>query len=651
MTNMGDLLPVAVRYTRAVHIARDFAVGDPALAGYQATPLVLQTLARILAGLHPASKDRAFALTGVYGTGKSAFGLFLAHYLSAAYHERQRLLDQHGTVAVFDGLASAGPPLLPVLVSGSNRSLRRAILQTVHQTLTEQTSLPDRSPDLLAAIASALQDARVDAQRVADLVEQTNQALTQDTAYGGTLLILDELGQHLEYAFRQNDAPDLFVLQTLAEMAARSGPTPCLLVTILHQAFDRYATTAGVAQRMDWRKVQGRFVDIPFQEPDTEMLRMIGHALCPDDTAGQTPERHAWAGQFAALSEELDLRPSGISADAWTHLLAQTYAIHPLVLLMLPRLFRQLAQNERSLFSFLTSQEPWGVQDVLRTHCANGVSTPVYRVPHLYAYVEATMGVGLYTRSRGRRWAELAEALARLRDPDSLTQAVLTTIGTLNACGQQHELRASDRIIACALRDACDAPDVTQTVQQLQSEQHITYRHHSDSYVLWEGSDLDLDTLVQDAMRSISNQTDSATLLQQSTEPVPLVARKHSYQTGAVRHFAVRFVAVYDLPTLAQMPTPIAILQCSIDCLVHCYVPARRVSVHTSHVAPAFCRSELRYHRHDAGATMVRYPKCEQLPRRSLCSSSVDLCYNTTNTTLQAQDGPCTGLSGELCSR
>lgn len=555
MTDALDIVPVAVRYTRAVHIERDFATGIPVLAGYQATPLVLQTLGRILDGLQPDATDRAFALTGIYGTGKSAFGLFLAHYLSNTVPTRQQLLEQHCTAVVFEGLVYDGPPLLPVLVSGTNRSLRQSILQKLHQTLLQQTTLSDTQPDLLTAIATAFQDATVDAQQVADLVEQSSQALSQHTDYGGTLLIIDELGQYLDYAFRQNEAPDLFVLQSLAEMAARSGQIPCVLVTILHQAFDSYATTAGIVQRTDWKKVQGRFADITFQEPDTQMLRMIGHALGSDDRDSSRPKHQEWASRFAALSEDLGLRPSDIPTQEWQHLLAQTWLVHPLVLLMLPRLFRQLAQNERSLFSFLTSQEPWGLQDVLRTHRTNGVSAPVYRLPHLFAYVEAMMGVGLYTRSHGRRWAELAESLARLRDPDSGVQKVLTTIGTLNAFGQQQEIRASKRMIAFALHDTTNEQCVLPTLQHLTDEQLIIYRRHSDSYVLWEGSDLDLDTLVQEAMRSISDRTDIAALLQQNTATLPLVARRHSYQTGAMRHFAVRFVAVDDLPTSAQMST------------------------------------------------------------------------------------------------
>ncbi|NOK63617.1 MAG: hypothetical protein GFH27_549297n43 [Chloroflexi bacterium AL-W] len=151
---------------------------------------------------------------------------------------------------------------------------------------------------------------------------------------------------------------------------------------------------------------------------------------------------------------------------------------------------------------------------------------------------------GGYTRSRGRRWAELAKSLARLRDPDPQTRAVLTMIGLLNAFGQQQELRASPAVIAFALHDMDMTEAVAPALQHLTTDQLITYRHHRDSYVLWEGSDLDLDTLVREALRQVGDRMDLAPLLQRSIQPIPLVARRHSYRTGAVRHFTVHFVTV-----------------------------------------------------------------------------------------------------------
>ena len=78
------------------------------------------------------------------------------------------------------------------------------------------------------------------ASEITDLFESaTGQIRTE----GGTglLLVVDELGKFLEYAAQNPVHDDLFVLQSLAEFAARSDQTPLLMLTILHQAFERYA--------------------------------------------------------------------------------------------------------------------------------------------------------------------------------------------------------------------------------------------------------------------------------------------------------------------------------------------------------------------------------------------------------------------------
>ena len=74
-------LAIVPRFTRAVHIRRDFRDLRYRLDGYQVTPLVRQAASRIVAGLAPGSSERAFSVVGPFGSGKSAFGLFVAHFL------------------------------------------------------------------------------------------------------------------------------------------------------------------------------------------------------------------------------------------------------------------------------------------------------------------------------------------------------------------------------------------------------------------------------------------------------------------------------------------------------------------------------------------------------------------------------------------
>jgi hypothetical protein len=327
MSNTEARLAVPVRYTRSIHLLRDFANEYVGVRAYQATPLVLQTTERIISGLQPDSTARAWSLIGPYGAGKSAFGVFLAHYLRSDATGRRELLAEHSTECVPTRPLYDAPQLLPVLVSGNNSSLRHAVLGGLHQALDAQAALRDGRLRLPRTVAAAADDFDVDPQHVADLLAQAGALVAERTAFAGLVLIVDELGQFLDYTARQGDERDLFVLQTLAEMATRSGGTPCVVVTILHQAFDRYASTAGTAQRTEWAKVQGRFADLPFQEPPVQMLRMVGRALCPDDDHAALA-RERWANVLASQSDRLGLQPADVGADEWHTLIARAYPLH-----------------------------------------------------------------------------------------------------------------------------------------------------------------------------------------------------------------------------------------------------------------------------------------------------------------------------------
>ena len=553
MTTPLAPLPVEARYTRSVHLQRDFG-NRASLVGYQVTPLVIQTIERIMAALDLTATGRAFTLIGPYGAGKSAFGVFLAHFLSSPESSRRKLVQDHASQDLPQRPIYKGRMLLPILVSGNNSSLRIAVLRAAQNALTSSSKLSAASGSLLTDLALAAADPEVDPQRVTDLIERTSDVAGDGKTYSGALLVIDELGQFLDYAAR-HDQRDLFVLQTLAEMAARSRRTSFVFVTILHQSFDRYIGTAGATKRAEWRKVQGRFIDLPFLEPDSQIMRMVGRALCSTDDR-DAAQRDSWATQVAPQADTLGLRPADIAPDEWAKLVAQSYPLHPTVLVVLPTLFRQLAQNERSLFAFLTAQEPWSLPEFLLNlppH-TDGV-LPMYQLPHLYAYVEATLGSSLFGRARGRRWAELAALRERLPDLAPLAVDVLTVIGVLGALGQQRGLRASGEHIAFALRENTNDGDVAATLDVLQSKRFIIYRKYRQSYVLWEGSDLDLDGLIEAARRIIGDQASLVRLLQQQAAPTPVIANRHSFRTGSLRHFTAHFCDAADLPNDNLPPT------------------------------------------------------------------------------------------------
>jgi hypothetical protein len=78
--SLEEVVRVSPRFTRSIALGRDFDRAD-ALEGYILTPTGRIVLTRLVEALRGESPARAWSLTGPYGAGKSAFGLFLAQLL------------------------------------------------------------------------------------------------------------------------------------------------------------------------------------------------------------------------------------------------------------------------------------------------------------------------------------------------------------------------------------------------------------------------------------------------------------------------------------------------------------------------------------------------------------------------------------------
>ena len=74
---LSEYFSLKRRYSRSINLERDLEKVD-ALAGYILTERSVDATKRIIGGLTGVSEHRAWTVTSVYGTGKSAFAHFLA---------------------------------------------------------------------------------------------------------------------------------------------------------------------------------------------------------------------------------------------------------------------------------------------------------------------------------------------------------------------------------------------------------------------------------------------------------------------------------------------------------------------------------------------------------------------------------------------
>ncbi len=100
---INAIFDVTPRFLRSTNLERDFH--DPnALENYILTPHGRQCLSRLAKGLRRGATERAWRVTGDYGSGKSSFALLLAHWFSG---NARKLKANIGTAVTI-------PPVTPL---------------------------------------------------------------------------------------------------------------------------------------------------------------------------------------------------------------------------------------------------------------------------------------------------------------------------------------------------------------------------------------------------------------------------------------------------------------------------------------------------------------------------------------------------------
>lgn len=533
----GQLFELSLNHLRSINVERDGGRGCTEQVPYTVTPIAVSILHQIVDGILDQTKQRAFSITGVYGTGKSAFMLALTELLldRTGQNPIARQIQRVDSALYTDlkAVHTQVPTFLPVLVSGSRGPILSALRRALVASLSQRMPL---GTDLLANLETLSPE---DAKGLVALYERAAHEI------GGLVLVVDEFGKFLEYAVTRPDQGDVFVLQLLAEAAARSGDRPLVVFTVLHQAFAAYGIHLSQVQREEWTKIQGRFLDLPFNQSHDVLIRLLIEAITKQH--GPALDRiRSHVANLAAQCTNLGLKLGALTARETEQLAVEAAPFHPLALFVFGPYFRRLGQNERSLYAFLRSTEPSAFRTFAETTMlSDGNQVPLYSLPQLYDYILDNLGPTLLGSSTGRNWVLAEETLGRIGEGKALDIALIKVIGLISALGSSAGLKADAPTLALALDHPL--PTVETRLQHLVKQKLVVYRNFLETYILWEGSDFDLEAVLVEYRSRVDDALSLAELLGRNLPQAPIEAKRHSFENGTLRVFAVRYA---DLDTL-----------------------------------------------------------------------------------------------------
>ncbi len=441
----------------------------------------------------------SFSIIGSYGTGKSAFLVALTQNLRNEASYFGKLNGQFGGKKNFHFLHIVGKP------------------QSFIQALGEELGV-------------------IEGKRTAKNVLKALENLHQEvqTQNGIVWIMVDEFGKFLEKAAQNKPEEELYFIQQLAEYI-NDDEKSIVFVNTLHQSFNAYAKNLTQQQRNEWEKVSGRLKDITFNEPVEQLLFLAANYL-----KGNLSESNITPKSFDTLNELLDKTnavpvSSEISQEVTTQLLPFDLLSASILTLSL----QKYGQNERSLFTFLQSNDLHGLKNYDQTQ------NPFYNVACVYDYLQYNHYHTIASKNNPHfaQWGAIKDAIERIDGgfkKDTLAAIKLVkTIGLLNIFASR-AAKLDDEFLAVYGELSLGIENANELIEKLERQKIIRFAKYRNQYILFDGTDIDIDEELLKAASKVPKVKDVTTSLQNYFSFPYLPAKAEQYQKGTPRFFEFR---------------------------------------------------------------------------------------------------------------
>lgn len=587
------MIKVAAGFQYSVNLSYDL-YHDEKIENFIPTNSALDFMEDVLKSTAENSTDRARVLIGAYGRGKShmvltTLSLLLKKDKSKFRHLLPKLTEREGLDREIKRYYASDDKMLPVIISGSSTSIPQAFLTALEHTLRDEDLL-DIMPDtnykaaircvhkwkndfqdtyksLSDKINGTMQDflAKLAAYDIAayqefetiypqltagsvfnpfigfDVVELYESVLEslKSKGYTGIYVVYDEFSKYLEANIQGASVSDTKLLQDFAEKCNRSGKKQLHLLLISHKEIANYIDKLPKQKTDGWRGVSERFKHIHLSDDYEQTYGIIGTAIQKDEAIWQNFQLE-YAQNFTDLESLYDRHEmlKDFSEEEKVHYIHSCYPLHPVTTFILPRLSEKIAQNERTLFTFLSADTRFTLVDFLRQG-TNGfrLLTPDY----VFDYFLPLLEKEVYTGEIHKNYILAKNILGKVAG-NELQEKIIKIIALIYMVEQFEVLPPTQEELERILQQEYVTSEIDKALSDLIAKEYVLYLKRSNGYLcLKQSSGVDIYQKIADYTAADSNY-DVKNILNENNFDRYMYPARYNDEREITRFFAFEFI-------------------------------------------------------------------------------------------------------------
>ncbi|QEK11541.1 hypothetical protein FQB35_03655 [Crassaminicella thermophila] len=571
------------------------------IQNYIATSSAMDIIEDILLSVSLSSNDRARLLIGPYGKGKSHLVLIIIALLY--YKDKELFINILDKIQKYNEdlyklalkIIEDKEKILPVIISGNSLNLNQSFLAGLKNALLSE-ELVDIMPntyfnaaidminvwknryqvtyekfrqminvsieEFLKGLEGYNQDfynkfiqiypsltsgGEFNPLQGIDVVEIYSDVASKikDKGYKGIFVIYDEFSKFLEGSIDRNSAMEIKMLQDFAEKCNRSADKQIHIMLISHKNISNYVDRLPKEKVDAWKAVGDRYKTIEINNLSNQMYEIMSHVIIK--------ERNSWErfisynqDKFNSLILEMSRNAifSELGQDLENTVVYGGYPLHPITTYILPKISEKVAQNERTIFTFLSTRQ----QNTLGHFLMNNKNDfPLMTPDYIYNYFETLFKKENYTSEIYKIWRDTTNALKKIGEKEKIEEKIIKCLGLIYIVGEFQKLPPTFEIIKLILSSTIEQGNLDTIIDSL-LQRKILYHIKSKGYLKFiEATDVDVNALISDTIEKRKNLFSNKKVLNDNFYDNYIYATAYNDEHEIIRYFDFEFIEYREL--------------------------------------------------------------------------------------------------------
>lgn len=376
---------------------------------------------------------------------------------------------------------------------------------------------------------------------VLPLYKSTSEKLVEEYGYDGIYIVFDEFSKFIESQNGASTGANMKLLQDMCELATDSKNAKVFFTMVAHKSIKEYGKHLSQELINSFTGIEGRMIEKYFITSSKNNYELIKNAIVKDEKKlEQIPHVDKYLGEDKFLAYwSLPVFKSNFLENEFRNIIFRgCYPLNPIAAYLLLNISEKVAQNERTLFTFISNDEPHSMARFVTEHTENmewSIGADL-----IYDYFSSLFKKEVANEYVHNIWLSAEYALDKCETNDQ--KKIIKALAIELIVNKEEEIPATGTYLKLAVQ----ADDADQAINELKEKEFIYRKGSTNTYIFKTRAGSELRAEIRRRGELKGENINYAKALLEVTGKYFVVPRKYNTEKSMTRYFSNEFMSVDD---------------------------------------------------------------------------------------------------------